>query len=136
MSVKLLKIKHFYKSFFCINTTLSTCPDCPNISQHRTFSIRYPFPARTLRSRASVAESQLTYTTRSGPIFTMVSRHFSSHPFRGGSTTITSAYTWFFSYCSGSTSSALPTKNSTFSNPFNFAFIRASSMACGTISTP
>ena len=37
----------------------------------------------------------------------MVSRHFSSHPFRGGSTTITSAYTWFFSYCSGSTSFVL-----------------------------
>lgn len=41
-----------------------------------------------------------------------------------------------FSYSLGSTSSAFPTKNSTFSMPFNAAFRRASSIAGGTISTP
>ena len=42
------------------------------------------------KSLANVAESQLTYTILSGDIASIVSRHFSSQPFLGGSTTITS----------------------------------------------
>ena len=51
---------------------------------------KMPSSPRYFTSLAKVAESQLTYTIRSGCIFNMVSRHASSQPLRGGSTTITS----------------------------------------------
>ena len=63
----------------------------PNMSTAFTFSTSYPVPRRYFTSRARVAESQLTYTIRSGPISTMVLSTLSSQPLRGGSTTITSA---------------------------------------------
>ena len=88
-----------------------------------TLTSSYPFPQRYFKSRASVAESQLTYTIRSGRICTIVSSSFSSQPLRGGSTTITSALICSSRYFCGSTSSALPTKNSAFSMPFNAAFL-------------
>ena len=100
-----------------------------NISTGQTFSSLYPPSHRYRRSRARVALSQLTYTTRLGFIFRIVSRRWASHPFLGGSTTITSAYVPFFSYSLGSTSSAFPTKNSRFSIWFSFAFSLALSMA-------
>ena len=52
-----------------------------------TPSISYPPRQSTFKSLASVAESQLTYTTFSGRTFNIASSSFSPHPFRGGSTT-------------------------------------------------
>lgn len=82
-----------YRPFLSSRTTVSTCNPCGNISHPLTFSTSYPFSARYFISLAKVAESQLTYTTLLGAIFTIVSKHASSQPFLGGSTTITSAYT-------------------------------------------
>ena len=38
MAGKVPKSKDFYKVPLCSNTIVSTCVECPNISQHRTFS--------------------------------------------------------------------------------------------------
>ena len=93
ISRKVPKTKDFYEFTRCRQHTVSTCPVIGNISTARTFSSPYPFSHRYFKSLASVAESQLTYTIRSGPIFTMVESTLSSHPFRGGSTTTTSGLT-------------------------------------------
>lgn len=90
-------------------TTVSTCTVIPNWSTPLTFFTSYPPSHSTFRSLARVALSQLTYTIRSGCIFSIVSRQAPSQPFLGGSTTITSAEIPSFSYFSGRTSSAFPT---------------------------
>lgn len=62
-SRKLLVFKLFsyiYFSTFDINTTVSTCTPCGNISAPHTFFNSYPLSQRYLRSLARVAESQLT----------------------------------------------------------------------------
>ena len=72
-------------------TTVSTCTVWGNISTARHRFNSYPPFVNTFRSLASVALLQLTYTILSGFIASIVCWHFSSQPFRGGSTTITSA---------------------------------------------
>ena len=60
MAGKVPKSKDFYKVPLCSNTIVSTCTECPNISQHLTRFSSYPCSPRYFTSRARVAGSQLT----------------------------------------------------------------------------
>lgn len=51
---------HFYFCVLVNNTTVSTCTVCGNWSTPHTFFNSYPLSHKNLRSRASVALSQLT----------------------------------------------------------------------------
>lgn len=86
-----------------------------------------PILSKYFKSLASVAGSQLTYTMRLGSIWMTVCNNFSSHPFRGGSSTTTSLRNVppLSRYFAGTTSSAAPAKNSTLDISFNAAFSRA-----------
>ena len=81
-----------YRVFLVRRTTVSTCTVIPNWSTPWTFRISYPPSQRIFRSLARVAESQLTYTMRSGCMRSIVFKQASSQPFRGGSTTMTSGW--------------------------------------------
>lgn len=102
--VAFAQIKDSYISTRCSATTHSTWHVIGNWSTPRTFFTSYPSSPSTFTSRASVAESQDTYTMRSGCMLAMVWRRFSSQPFLGGSTTMTSAWAcspgWSLAYCS------------------------------------
>lgn len=65
----------FYSLTFDINTTVSTCTVIPNWSTPLTLFTSYPPSHRIFKSRARVAESQLTYTIRSGRSFSIAARH-------------------------------------------------------------
>ena len=90
--VAFAQIKDSYISTRCSATTHSTCTVMPNWSTPRTLRISYPPSQRIFRSLPRVAESQLTYTMRSGCMRSMVFKQASSQPFRGGSTTMTSGW--------------------------------------------
>jgi len=83
----------FFGIYFCtlvINTTHSTCPVLGNKSTGCTFCTSYPFFCKAAQSLAAVAGWQEIITIRLGCIFPIASNAAVSHPFLGGSTTITS----------------------------------------------
>lgn len=60
MAGKVPKSKDFYKVPLCSNTIVSTCTVWPNWSTGCTSTRSYPWLQRYFKSRARVAESQLT----------------------------------------------------------------------------
>src|SRR5699024_3264224 len=124
-----------YSSALDINATTSTCAVWENMSTGCTSCVLNPPSSKILKSRANVDGLHDTYTIRFGCMSIIACSNASSHPLRGGSTTITSGRNPCCVH-HGMTFSAWPTKNSAFVMPFSFAFIFASSIASGTISTP
>ena len=130
-SAKLMGCYNFFSSF----TTVSTCFVIGNISTGCTSTVVYPNPTKCFKSLAKVLGSQDTYTTLSGFASPIASSNLTSHPFLGGSTTITFGLT-LSSISLGITSSDLPTQNSELIIPFCLALTFAFSIACSRISTP